>query len=126
MSVVLDASALLAWLHGEPGSGAVGNCLEGASISAVNWSEVLQKSRQKGVNVEGMGDDLGQLGLTIEPFTPAQAEMAAELWLKTRQRGLSLGDRACLALAQGRSAEVLTADQAWGQLELPVQIRVIR
>ena len=54
MTLVLDASALLAWLHRESGGELVGTVLDGASISAVNWSEVIQKSLQKGVEVQGM------------------------------------------------------------------------
>ncbi|MCU0935700.1 MAG: type II toxin-antitoxin system VapC family toxin [Gammaproteobacteria bacterium] len=126
MTLVLDASALLAWLHREPGGERVGTVLDGASISAVNWSEVIQKSLRKGVEVQGMLEEVTDLGLTVEPFTPAQAEQAARLWAQTRGLGLSLGDRACLALALDRSAPVLTADRDWGSLALGVEVQLLR
>ncbi len=126
MTLVLDASALLAWLHREPGGELVGTVLDGASISAVNWSEVIQKSLQKGVEVQGMLDEVTDLGLTVEPFTAAQAEQAARLWAQTRGSGLSLGDRACLALAMDRSAPVLTADRDWASLALGVEVQLLR
>ena len=125
MTLVLDASALLAWLHREPGGELVGTVLDGASISAVNWSEVIQKSLQKGVEVQGMLDEVTDLGLTVEPFTAAQAEQAARLWAQTRGSGLSLGDRACLALAMDRSAPVLTADRDWASLALDVEVQLL-
>lgn len=125
MTLVLDASALLAWLHREPGGELVGTVLDGASISAVNWSEVIQKSLQKGVEVQGMLDEVTDLGLTVEPFTAAQAEQAARLWAQTRGSGLSLGDRACLALAMDRSAPVLTADRDWASLALVVEVQLL-
>lgn len=75
--VVLDASALLAWLHDEPGGDQVEALLEVAVMSAVNWSEVLQKSVARGVAVEGLREDLEALGLQIEPFTIRDAEIAA-------------------------------------------------
>ena len=125
MTLVLDASALLAWLHRESGGELVGTVLDGASISAVNWSEVIQKSLQKEVEVQGMLDEVTDLGLTVEPFTAAQAEQAARLWAQTRGSGLSLGDRACLALAMDRSAPVLTADRDWASLALGVEVQLL-
>ena len=102
---VLDASALLAFLHGEPGSEAVRPVINGALISSVNWAEVVQKSLDWGVAVTGLREDLAALGVRILPFTWAQAEQAAELWLTTKSLGLSLADRACLAFGPGgRSA----------------------
>jgi PIN domain nuclease of toxin-antitoxin system len=126
MTLVLDASALLAWLHREAGGERVGTVLDGASISAVNWSEVVQKSLQKGVEVQGMLEEVTDLGLTVEPFTAAQAEQAARLWAQTRGLGLSHGARACLALAMDRSAPVLTADRDWGSLALGVEVQLLR
>ena len=126
MTLVLDASALLAWLHRESGGERVAAVLDGASMSAVNWSEVIQKSLQKGGEVRGMLDEVTDLGLAIEPFTATQAEQAARLWAQTRGLGLSLGDRACLALAMDRSAPVLTADRDWGDLALGVEVQLLR
>jgi PIN domain nuclease of toxin-antitoxin system len=126
MSVALDASALLAFLHDEPGAEMVSRALEGACVSAVNWSEVLQKSLHRQVDIEGMRQEFIAVGVSFEPFTPAQAEIAARLWPRTRSRGLSLADRACLALAMDRGLPALTADRAWGALELDIEIRLVR
>jgi PIN domain nuclease of toxin-antitoxin system len=126
VTYVLDASALLAWLHGEPGGERVPALLDGASMSAVNWCEVVQKALQRGANVDGMLDDVREMGLTVEPFTAAQADRAAVLWAQTRQQGLSLGDRACIALAVELSATALTTDRRWAQLGLDAAIEFLR
>ena len=124
MSVVLDASALLAFLHEESGGERVSPVLEGARICAVNWSEVLQKSLQRDVDIDGMQLEFTGIGVIFEPFTPRQAEIAARLF--TRKYGLSLVDRACLALAMDKGLPVMTADRAWAAVELDVPIDVIR
>ena len=123
---VLDASALLAALHDEPGSDMVTPLLPRCAMSAVNWSEVVQKSLGRGVNIAGMRDDITSLGMTIVPFSTEDSELAAQLWLETRARGLSLGDRACLALALRLKLPALTADRAWVGMKLPLKVRVIR
>jgi len=126
MSVVLDASALLAFLHEEPGGERVSPVLEGAHVSAVNWSEVLQKALQQGVDIDGMQQEFVEVGVTFEPFTPEQAETAARLFTRTRDHGLSLADRACLALAMEMGLPVMTADRAWAGLGLDIEVDVIR
>lgn len=126
MSVVLDASALLAYLHDEPGSEAVEKVLSEAMISTVNLAEVMQKAIARNVEVKGLREDLEVLGLGILPFTATQAEGAAQLWRKTRSLGLSLGDRACLSLGLELALPVLTADQEWRRLELGLEIQLIR
>lgn len=126
MSAVLDASALLAYLHEEPGGEQVSGELEGARISTVNWSEVLQKSLHRDVDISGMAQGFADIGLHFEPFSPEQAEIAARLWLNTRRQTLSLADRACLALAQDKGLPILTADRAWSELNLAIELRVIR
>jgi len=80
MTAVLDASALLAFLHDEPGCGLVETVLPQAVISSVNWTEVVQKSIANGVDPDGMQGDLEALGLTILPFSAADAELAGRLW----------------------------------------------
>jgi PIN domain nuclease of toxin-antitoxin system len=122
----LDASALLAFLHGEPGGADVEHRLEGAVISAVNWSEVLHKSLARGVETEGLREDLEALGTSIDPFTVEDAEAAARLWLTTRSAGLSIGDRACLALALRLGLPALTADRSWKDLTVGVGIKRVR
>ena len=100
--------------------------LEGACISAVNWSELLQKSLQRDVNIKGMQQEFVEVGLIFEPFTPEQAEIAAGLYPQTVNRGLSLADRACLALALDKGWSVMTADRAWVGLGVDVEVDVIR
>ena len=77
LACVLDASALLALLQDEPGAEIVEPALETATISAVNWSEVAQKSFERGVEIRGLRNDLNALGLTIVPFATEDAESAA-------------------------------------------------
>ena len=98
MAVVLDASALLAYLREEPGADLVDGLLVNARMASVNWAEVVQKSLSTGVNVDGMLEDVQTLGMRIEPFLPDDGERAGRLWPLTRRQGLSLGDRACLSL----------------------------
>lgn len=126
MKAVLDASALLAYLQGEAGCEQVEAVLPEAVISSVNWAEVVQKSVAANVDVNGMREDLEALGLTISPFTPEDAETAGRLWQQTRQHGLSLGDRACLSLGIRLNIPVMTADQIWTALNLPITVHVVR
>jgi len=126
MTVVLDASALLAYLQDESGCDAVEAVLAESVMSSVNWAEVIQKSIAAGVVVDGMLDDLEALGLAIELFTAEDGELTGRLWESTRQYGLSLGDRACLSLAMRLNLPVLTADRIWAALSLPLDMQVIR
>ena len=122
---VVDASALLAMLVGEPGGDAVAALLSLALVSAVNWSEVLQKARQHGADVAGMREDLESVGMELVPFGPSEATVAADLWHRGN-RNLALADRACLATAMIRRCTVVTADRAWRRLDLGVDVEVIR
>ena len=126
MTVVLDASALLAYLQGEPGEKVVERLLEESVISSVNWAEVVQQSISAEVDVRGMLEDLKALGLQVEPFTAEDGDTAGQLWTQTRQAGLSLGDRACLSLGLRLKVSVLTADRAWQNLNLSLDVQVIR
>jgi ribonuclease VapC len=122
----LDASALLAVLQREPGADAVVPLLGRAAISAVNWSETVQKALARSVPMQGLRRDIEALGVSIVPFVAADAEEAAGLWPQTVQAGLSLGDRACLALAHREAVPALTTDRAWRSLSIGVDIQVIR
>jgi PIN domain nuclease of toxin-antitoxin system len=122
--VVLDASAVLALLHEEPGADEVEVLLDGALLSAVNLSEVIQKAEQHGVNTEGLEYDLEALGIVLRDFDVAVARPAADLWV--RGSGLSLGDRACLALASQTGCTAVTADTRWARTGLPVDVRFVR
>ena len=127
LAYVLDASALLAQLHGEPGGNVVQAQGSGSVISSVNWAEVTQKVIAQGSREPGdVRRDLESVGLQILPFTAEDAELAAYLWSTTRQAGLSLGDRACLSLAHRLELPALTADRAWSGLDLDIEVRFIR
>ena len=126
MSVVLDASALLAYLQDEPGGERVREVIAHSVMSTVNWAEVIGKARDDGVDTRGLVDDLASLGLELEPLSASQADFAGRLKETTRRQGLSLGDRACLALGSERGEVVYTADRAWLQLELGVEVQAIR
>ena len=126
MRTVLDASALLAYVKGEPDTDIVRATLHEAAISTVNWSEVVQKALALEADVDGMLEEFEELGLKIEPFTADDAERTARLWVKTKEYGLSLGDRACLSLGSRLDATVLTSDRTWKLIELAVNVQLIR
>lgn len=121
---VVDASVLLAVVKREVGVEEV--ALEGSAVSAVNWSETVQKLHQAQHWIEGMGDMLRARGVVVVDFTEARAEAAAALWPRTRARALSLGDRACLALAAELGVPAVTADRAWAGLDVGVEVVVVR
>jgi len=129
---VLDASALLAYLQGEPGSNEVSDAiLTGAHISAVNWAEVLTKLADRGRpprEVSTTLENLGILGsgLIVEVVDADLARMIAELREPTKRAGLSLGDRACLALGSLLDLPVLTTERVWKDLDLGLDIRTLR
>lgn len=129
---VFDASALLAWIQAEPGQERVSSAvLAGAAVSAANWAEALSKTVDRGRDVDELLRDLtakGVLGalLRVHPLTEAAALDVARLRPLTRAAGLSLGDRACLALARSLEVPVLTADRTWTKLHVGVKIESIR
>ena len=122
---VVDASALLAMLQAEPGTDAGAMILATAVVCAVNWSEVVQKARSHGVDVDGLEVDLAHLGVEFTPFTTVEATVAADLWHRGG-RSLPLADRACLATAEVRGLPGVTADRAWAALDLGIEVQVIR
>lgn len=129
---VLDASAVLADLHGELGAAAVTDAMADASVvSAANWAEVLSMFADEGEDPDNIAERLeseGMLssGLEVFPVTAIDARMIARLRSLTRPSGLSLADRACLALALRLGYGVLTADRQWANLDLGLEIRLIR
>jgi len=124
--VVLDASAILALLNDETGAAQVQAALPGSIISSVNYSEVVARLSILGMPDVEIHGALDILGLEIIPFDEEQAFQAGALAQATRPHGLSLGDRACLALAQRTDYSALTADKIWQNLNLGVEIQVIR
>lgn len=126
-SYVLDASAILALIYGEPGAERVTVALEqGAAISAVNWSEVAAKLTEGNFARGEIEEMLSVLKIEVVAFDEQAAFDAGLLRPATRARGLSLGDRACLALAERLGAPALTTDRAWQQLGLGVEVTPIR
>lgn len=124
--VVLDASALLALLNAEPGSELVSVALPGASMSSVNYSEVVARLSDSGVPPGEIRQALDGLGIDVQSFDEMQAFAAGLLRPATRAAGLGLGDRACLSLGVLHSMPVLTADRAWQGLDLDVEVRMVR
>ena len=126
MIAVLDASALLAVLFGERGRELVEETRGHALMSAVNMAEAYAKLSDRGTDDEEIRTTLENISVKVVDFDDSQAIATGSLRKMTRKFGLSLGDRACLALAIREKATVLTADSAWSNLDLGIEIKVIR
>lgn len=124
--VVLDASAVLALLKREPGAERVRAVLDRAAIGAVSAAEVQSKLVDLGLSRDAAAARIRFLGCPILSFSEDQAIEAGSLIEQTRAQGLSLGDRACLALAIDRNATVYTTDSVWKNLGLGINVEVIR
>jgi len=124
--IVLDASALLALLNREPGHEEVARTIPQAVVSTVNLSEVVAKLVESDIPGEAIHEALDGLALEIHAFERNLAYEAGLLRTATRSRGLSLGDRACLALGRRLNLPVLTTDRAWEGLEVGVEVRLAR
>jgi PIN domain nuclease of toxin-antitoxin system len=112
---VLDASAVLALLNKEPGYEEVLAVLPTAAIGTVNLTEVISKLCERGVPPGAAMEAVQCLGVEMVPHSAEHALLSGELRSKTKAFGLSLGDRACLALARERRATVITADRHWDE-----------
>lgn len=121
-----DASSLLAVAFREPGGKVARGALRGSLVSSVNWSEVIQKLQARGKDTTQLARLFMGLGVTIVPFGVEAAERAASLYGETRAFGLSLGDRACLALGLETGREVYTADHRWTGIPLDLKVRATR
>lgn len=124
--VILDASALLAFLFGEPGAKTVEARLPEAAMSAVNLSEAVTRLVRDGHPSGTVQAKILEYGFEIIDFNSEQSALAAGLYSQTHTFGLSFGDRACLALGIMRNHPVMTADRVWVDLNLPIEIQVIR
>jgi ribonuclease VapC len=128
----LDASALLAYLRDEPGADEVAEVIAGgATVSTVNLAEVLSTAADRGLDPAELAEKLAERGLldgaiAVEQFTPADAIEVGVLRPLTRDAGLSLGDRACVALARRLGVPVYTADTSWASVTLDVEVHQIR
>ena len=128
MTVVLDAAALLALLLSEKGSDVVAAVVRGGIMSAVNVSECCSRGLERGSTIEAVTRAVRRFEIVVVPLGLDLAVRAAELRPLTRHVGSSLGDRACLALAETRGLPIYTADTRMGRLQgqLGIDIRLIR
>jgi PIN domain nuclease of toxin-antitoxin system len=123
---VLDASAILAFFHKEPGWQAVGAALPDGIVSSLNLAEVVTRLTLIGGTPSQITAAWDDLQLVVEPFGDDRARVAGLIVGKTRPFGLSLADRACLALALELGLPAVTADRAWRKVDLGVEVVLIR
>ena len=124
--IVLDSSAVLARVKDEPGADVVEMALSEAAISVVNVAEILTKVSDWGLDSADYVRNLRALRLEFVDFNFGHAALAADLRAATRMFGLSLGDRACLALGIERKCPIMTADRNWAKLDIGIPIVLIR
>jgi len=124
--IVADASAILAALKNEPFADFDPRRLVGATVSAVNVCEVLSKLHDDGLNDTQAWEAVSTMDLSVVAFDAPQAHSASRLRSITRHAGLSLGDRACLALGLQLGHPMITADRAWASLDVGVEVVLIR
>ena len=125
MSVVMDASAVLAILFGERGADVAAASARGARLSTVNLTEILEKIARRTDTCDAVLPTLAELKIDIVPFDHHQARLAADLKLRVGKND-SFADRACLSLALASALPVVSADRAWADLDIGVDIRMIR
>lgn len=123
--IVLDASAVLAYLFREPGHETVASWIESACISAVNHAEVLGRFSRDGMNAAEVSRRL-ESTYEVVAYDAGQAVRTAALLPLGAPLGLSLGDRACIALGASRKLPVYTADRVWTKLKVGVEIHLVR
>lgn len=116
---VLDASAVVAVLRGEPGADFLVNYAGDSLISAVNLQEVIKAMLVHGYAAEIVREMLDQLELDVQAHESEDAWGAADLFEPTRAKGSGLGDRTCMALAIKEGLPAITTDKAWAELAIP-------
>ena len=124
--IVLDSSALLALLFFEPGCERVAELVPRSCMSTVNLAEVLGRLARDGRALDAALGQIERMRIVWVDFDRELAIGAAALLVPTASLGLSLGDRACLALARLRNLPAVTADRAWAQLDLGIRVEVLR
>jgi ribonuclease VapC len=125
-AVVLDSSAVICLLSKEVGWQRVAATLRDAAISSVNLAEIVTKLWERGLSAEEVRLALAEIPLDVRAFSAEEAYVTGELRVATPRFGLSLGDRACLALAAALGRPALTADRQWSNLDVGVQVVIIR
>lgn len=123
---VLDASAILALVGEEPGAEAVARIIANCIVSTVNGSEAIAKLVERGVPSDVAEEIIFGLPFELVDFDRPLAAAAGRMWPRGRRAGLSLGDRACLALAEAKSLPAVTADTQWRRFESSTDIKYIR
>ena len=123
---VLDSSALLAWIHQETGEQIVADALAESVISSVNLAEVVAKLADAGHDDAAVRWTLKRADVEVVPFSADTAEASGRLRPITRSSGLSLGDRACLALSIELGLPALTADRRWKHVRTTAKVELIR
>lgn len=122
--MILDASAILTFLLAEPGHQRVAKALlEDATMTTVNFAEVATKYVLRGAKEQArtLAERLPVTLISVDQDLALRAALMADL---TRQAGLSLGDRVCLALGQHTGQTVLTADRPWPGVAQAIGVRV--
>jgi ribonuclease VapC len=125
MSVVLDASALIAMLKGEKGAAKVAAAIAGARVSSINYAEVVSHFTHAGMPVLEVDAMLQPLPMDVVAADRALATLAGRLRSVTADAGLSLGDRFCLALAQREGLPAWTSDQSWKTIAEATGVKVV-
>lgn len=125
--MVMDASAILCLLNGEKGADQVAAALPGSVIGATNYAEVITKLRDSGMTKEDADEALGAFDLDVRSLSRGQAAQTGHLRSETKEAGLSLGGRACLALALDLNGTAVTCDKDWKKSKIAgLKIQVVR
>ncbi|MEO0683783.1 MAG: type II toxin-antitoxin system VapC family toxin [Cyanobacteria bacterium J06649_11] len=125
-AVVLDASAIIAVIKEEPGHEAVMPFIRNAVVLSVNFSEAVAYFAKHIVDDQVVSKVVQPFARAVVPYGFEESFLAGKLIRDTQQHGLSLGDRACIALGMVRKTSVITTDRAWAQLDVPIEIKLIR
>ncbi len=122
----LDSSAFIAYIFDEKGADEAYKYLYNSIVSSVIYCEFISLMTERGFTIDEARETVDSFGIEIIDFDETQAVLAAELRNKTKAKGLSLGDRSCLALAITKKIPVVTADKIWSKLDIGVNVKLIR
>jgi PIN domain nuclease of toxin-antitoxin system len=124
--MILDSSAVLAVIFGEPGSDRAVKYLNGGVVPAIIHAEILSKLIERGLSFDEARQEFDDLGTIFSPMTREHAEAAARLTPLGKLAGLSLADRICIGLALTLDDDVLTADKKWATVPHGAKVTLIR